>query len=139
MDRTPGELTVTDLPTAGRADTSGFAHRIRWEVVMQQKRLFVRALQRIDELLVLCSAERRDHQGLSFAAGEQRRTVSARQHAHFGDNRAHGLQITAVDALVGIENIPTHDLGFEFFEYAGDRQLVVLRFGALREEMRHYL
>ena len=37
---------------------------------MQQKRLFIRSLQRVDELLVLGGAEGGDHQGLGLAAGE---------------------------------------------------------------------
>ena len=106
---------------------------------MQQERLFVGALQRVDELLVLGGAERRDHQRLGFAAGEQRRAVGARQHADFRHDRAHGLEVAAVDALAGVEDVPAHDLGFELLEHAGHRLLVVFRLGAFREEMRHHL
>ena len=44
---------------------------------------------------------------------------------------AHGLDVAAVDALAGVEDVPAHDLGFEFLEHAGDAQLVVFRLLAL--------
>ena len=94
---------------------------------MQQEAFLVGALQGVDELLVLAGAERGDHQRLGLAAGEQRRAVGARQHADFGDDRADGLEIAAVDALAGVEDVPAHDLGFEFLEHAGNAQLVVFR------------
>ena len=125
MDRAPGELAVADLAAAGRAHAAGFADRIVREVVVQQERLFVGALQRVDELLVFGGAERRDHQSLGLAAGEQRRAVGARQHADFRHDLADGLDVAAVDALAGVENVPAHDLGFELLEHAGNRQLVV--------------
>ena len=37
------------------------------------------------------------------------------------DDLAHGLEVAAVDALAGVENVPAHDLGFELLEHAGDR------------------
>jgi hypothetical protein len=39
------------------------------------------AAERVDDLLVAAGAQRRDDQRLRLAAGEQRRTVGARQHA----------------------------------------------------------
>ena len=130
---------MADLAAAGRAHAPGFAHRIWREVVVQQERLLVGALQRVDELLVLGSAEGRDHQRLRLTTGEQRRTVGPRQHADFRHDRPDGFDVTAIDALAGIENVPAHDLGFELLEHAGDCELVVLRFGAFREEVRHHL
>ncbi len=127
MDRAPGELAVADLAAAGRTHAAGFADRVGREVVVQQERLFVGALQRVDELLVFRGAERGDHQRLGLAAGEQRRTVGARQDADFGEDRTNGLDVAAVDALAGVENIPAHDLGFELLEHAGNLELVVLR------------
>src|SRR5512144_311515 len=109
MDRAPGELAVADFAATGRADASGFTHRIRREVVMQQECLFVRSLQGVDELLVLGGAEGGDHQGLGLAAGKQRRAVSAWQYPDLGDDRPDSYKVAAVDTLVGIENVPTHD------------------------------
>ncbi len=98
-DRPPGELAVADFAPAGRADPAGLADRERREIVVQHERFLVRALQRVDPLLVLAGAERGDDNGLGLAAGEQRRTVGARQEAGLGDDRAHGDEIAAVDAL----------------------------------------
>ena len=84
MDRAPGELAVADLAALGAAHAAGLADRVGREVVVQQERLLVRPLQRVDPLLVLAGAERGDHQRLGLAAGEQRRAVRARQDAGFG-------------------------------------------------------
>ena len=139
VDGAPGKLAVADFAPSWRAHSAGLADRERREVVVQKERLFVRPLQRVDELLVLGGAEGRHDQRLGLAAGEQRRAVGARQHADLRDDRAHGFEVAAVDTLVGVENVPAHDLGFEFLEHAGNRQLVVCWFGAFREEMRHHL
>ncbi len=139
MQRAPGQLAVADFAPLGAAHAAGLADRIGREVIVQQEAFLVRALQCVDPLLVLAGAERGNHQRLGFAAGEQRRSVGARQQADFGDDVAHGLEIAAVDALAGVENVPAHDLGFEFLEHAGNAQLVVLRLGAFREVMRHHL
>ena len=117
-DRAPGELAVADLAPAGRAEAASLAHRERREIVVEQERLLVGPFQRVDELLVLAGAERRDHQGLGLAAREQRRAVGARQDADLGHDRAHGLQVASVDAAAGIENVPAYDLGFELLEHA---------------------
>ena len=90
-------------------------------------------------LLVFAGAERRHHQRLRFAAGEQRRAVRARQYADFRHDLTHGLEVAAVDALAGVENIPAHDLGLQLLEHAGDALLVVSRLRAFREVMRHHL
>ena len=83
---------------------------------MQQEALLVGAFQRVDELLVLAGAERGDHEGLGLAAGEQRRAVGARQDADLGDDRADRLQVAAVDARAGVEDVPAHDLGLRLLE-----------------------
>ena len=139
-DRAPGELAVADLAPAGRADAAGLADRERREVVVQHERFLVGPLQGVDPLLVLAGAERGDHDRLRLAAGEQRRAVGARQEADFGDDRAHGDQVAAVDALAGVEDVPAHDLGFELLEHAGDaRHRSIGIVGAVREEVRHHL
>ena len=139
-DCAPGELAVADLAAARRTDASGLTDRERREVVVQQERLLVGALQRVDELLVLAGAERGDHDRLGLAAGEQRGAVGARQERRLADDRTHGDEVAAVDALGGIEDVPAHDLGFEVLEHAGDllhRPLGIV--GAVREEVRHRL
>ena len=139
MDGAPRELAVADLAPAGGADAPGLADRERREIVVQQKRLLVGALQRIDELLVLAGAERRHHQGLRLAAREQRRTVRARQHADLAHDRPDGLHVAAVDARAGVEDVPAHDLAFELLENAGNLQRRIFRaLGALRAEVAEH-
>ena len=139
MDRAPGKLAVADLAALGAAHAAGLADRVGREVVVQQERLLVGPLQRVDPLLVLAGAERGHHQRLGFAAGEQRRAVRARQDAGFGDDRTDGLEVAAVDALAGVENVPAHDLGFELLEHAADAQLVVGRLFPFGEIVRRHL
>ena len=140
VDRPPGELAVADLAAARPAHAPGLTDRERRKVVVQQERLLVRPVQRVDPLLVLTGAERGDHQRLRLAAGEQRRAVGARQYAHLGNDGAHGLHVAPVDALAGIENAPAHNLGFDLFERAAQALLVVGRaLDTFREIVRHDL
>ena len=54
-----------------------------------------------------------DHQRLGLAAGEQRRTMGAGQDADFRQDRTHGDEIAAVDALLGVEHRVAHHMGFQ--------------------------
>ena len=138
MDRAPGQLAVADLAALGAAEPSGFTDRVGREVVVQQELLLVGARQRVDILFVLAGAECGHNHRLRLAAGEQRRAVGARQHADFGDDVADRLDVAAVDALAGVEDVPAHDLGFQFLEHASDAELVVFRLLAFREIVRHH-
>ncbi len=104
--RAPGELAVADFAAAGRAHAAGLTDRVGREVVVQQEALLAGAFQAVDILLVLAGAERGNHEGLRLAAGEQRRAVRARQHVHFRHDRAHGLEVAAVDALLVFRTSP---------------------------------
>ena len=53
------------------------------------------------------------HDRLRLAAGEQRRTVSARKEADDGFDRAHGLGVAAVDAAAFLEDRAADDVGLE--------------------------
>ena len=139
MDGAPGELAVADLAPLGAAEAAGFADREGREIVVQQERLLICPRQRVDILLVLAGAERGHHDGLGFAAGEQRRTVGARQHADLADDVAHGLDVAAVNALAGVENVPADDLGFQLLEDVGNPQLLVFRLLAFGKEVRDHL
>ncbi len=91
---------------------------------MQHEVLAVLAVERVDDLLVLAGAERGGRQRLRLAAGEQRRAVGARQHAHLGADRPHRLGVAAVDAATGLQDRAAHDLRFQLLEDAGrDRRL----------------
>ena len=65
---------------------------------MQHEVLAELTRQRIDLLRVAVGAERGSDQRLRFTAGEQRRTVHARQHAVADFDGANGARIAAVDA-----------------------------------------
>ena len=102
---------------------------------MQEEGLLVGALERVDVLLVLAGAERRDRKRLGLAAREQRRAVGARQDADLGDDRAHGLDVAPVDARAGVEDVPAHDLRLGVLEDALDlvgRELLLALCGAER-------
>ena len=78
------QRAVPDFAAARAAHEAHFAHAERREVVVQHEALrCFRRVQQFNALFVVLGAERRRHQRLRFAAREQRRTVGARQHAHF--------------------------------------------------------
>ena len=130
---------MADLAPAGRAHAAGLADRIGREVIVEQEPLLVGAVERIDILLVLAGAQRRDYERLGFAAGEQSRAVGAGQHTDLRLDRAHGRQIAPVDAALMVENVPAHDLGLGVVERFGD--LIGREFGlcALRRQRRRHL
>jgi hypothetical protein len=104
---------------------------------VQEELLLVHAGQRVDILFVFAGAQRGNHDRLGLAAGEQRRTVGARQDADFRHDLANGRQVAAVDAALGVEDVPAHDLGLQFLEHGGHlvgRPLRLFAFG--RSEMR---
>ena len=95
---------------------------------MQHEALLVGAFQAIDELFVVAGSQGGDHQGLGFAAGEQRRTMGTRQDADFRHNGTHGDQIAPVDALLGVEHRIAHDVGFHIMHQSVDLALFELAF-----------
>ena len=106
---------------------------------MQKEGLLVRSLEAVDVLLVLAGAERRHRQRLRLAAGEQRRAVRARQDAGFGHDRAHRLEVAAVDARAGVEDVPAHDLRLRVLEHRLDLLGVELRRAVGRAQLGHHL
>ena len=86
----PCELAMADFAAARGAHAACFTDRVGREVVMQQEAFLVHAGQAVDILLVFAGAERGNDDRLRFAAGEQRRTVGARQDADFRDDRTDG-------------------------------------------------
>ena len=78
----------------------------------------VLALQRVDDLLVAGGSERGDGQRLRLAAGEQRRAMSARQHAGADADRTDGAGVAAVDARLARQDLVAHDLRLEVLERA---------------------
>lgn len=103
---------------------------------MQQEAFLVHAGQAVDILLVFAGAERRNNDRLGFTAGEQSRTVRARQQADFRNDRTNGRQVAAVDAALGVENVPANDLRLQVLEDRADFFRAVLGFAFFRQEVR---
>ena len=120
MNCAPGELPVPDLAPAGRTHPARLADRIGREVVVEQEALLVGAVERVDVLLVLAGAERRNDERLRLAAREQGRAVRAREDSDLRQNRPDGRQVAAVDAAPVVENVPAHHLRLGFVERFGD-------------------
>ena len=77
-----GQSAVADFAAAGAADAAGFADGEIREVIMEDEFLFgLAAGVGIKFLRVFAGAERDQRDRLRFAAGENRRTVRARQDA----------------------------------------------------------
>ncbi len=108
---------MSDLAAARRAHAARLAGGVRRKIVVQHEMRAIFALERVDDLLILAGAQGRDDQRLGFAAGEQRRAVSARQHADLGLDRPHRLGVAAVDAWLALDDRAAHDFLFDFLEH----------------------
>src|SRR4051812_27591465 len=127
----PGELAVADLAPSGRTHTAGFAGRIRWEVVVQDKAFAVFAFKRVDDLLVLSGTECRDHQCLRLTACEQNRAVRPRQEADLAIDRPYCSRVAPVDPGSIAQDGAAHDLLFDILEQLHRKRplLVILEQG----------
>ena len=83
---------------------------------MQQEVRARVAVQGVDDLLVVAGAQSGHNQTLSFAAGEQSRTVGTGQDANFGRDRANVGVRTAVDTCAAIDDVAAQDRAFQFLE-----------------------
>lgn len=106
---------------------------------MEQEALLVHARQAVDILLVFAGAEGGNDDRLGFAAGEQRRTVRARQETDFRHDRTDGFEVAAVDAALGVEDVPADDLRLQMLEDRADFFGCVPGFAFLGEEVRLHL
>ena len=107
--RALGEVAVADLAAARAADRLDLAGAVRREVVLEVELLRVLLHQAVDDLLVAERAERRDHEGLRLAAGEEGRAVRARQEAGLDRDRPDVALAALVDAAA-VERHLAHDL-----------------------------
>ena len=81
---------------------------------MQAEFLLVRPRQGVDVLFVLAGAERGHDDGLGLAAGEQGRTVGAREDADFRNDVADLVESAAVDAVTVVDDVTTQDVGLAY-------------------------
>src|SRR5262249_7393817 len=116
MDRPPGEVAVADLAPSRRPYAADLPHRIRREIVVQHEGLLISALERINILLVLAGTERRNHERLRLAAGEQRAAMRAWQDADLADDWPHRSQIASVNAMLDREDARADDVLLKLLE-----------------------
>ena len=84
---------------------------------MEQERILRFAFRRIDDLRIARGTEGHRDQGLGLAAREQRRAMSTRQHADAGADRAHVVEVAAVDTHLGLEHAVAQGAVFEFGKF----------------------
>src|SRR5437868_7610315 len=113
MDRAPSKLAVTDFAAARRTHAARLTDRAGREVVVQHEGLLAAAFQAVDELLVFTRPQGRDDNRLRLTTCQQRGAMGARKYTDFGDDRTHGDEIAAVDALLGVEHRVAHDVRFD--------------------------
>ena len=125
MQRAPGELAVADFTTARRTEAADFTDRIGREVIVQHEVFVGQAGQPVDHLLGVLGAERGRADRLRFTAGEQRRTVCARQEVHHRLDRTDLRGGTTVDARAILEDRATDDLALELLDELARCHLVL--------------
>ena len=97
-----GQSAVADLAASGAAQECNFANRERREVVVQHEALLGFAFEGLQALHVVAGAQRGGDQRLGFAAGEDGRTVGARQHADFDPDIADLVELAAVGTALAL-------------------------------------
>ncbi len=128
------KCAVADLATACAAQERHFAHRERREVVVQHEALLGFALEGLQPLHVFAGAQGRGDQRLGFAAGEDRRSVRARQHADLNPDVADLVELAAIRTPLLFDHLLAEDLLAQHVEvlarllaavfvFLGDRRL----------------
>lgn len=91
------------------------------------KGLFL-AFKGVEQLCVTSSTQRGHNQRLSFATGEQCRTVSLRQNADFNVQWADSAGVTTIDTRLAVDDVFANGAVFDFtesgFDFAGRRAAV---------------
>ena len=111
---------MADFAALRAADAARFARGERGHVVVQHEAVVRFFAETVDDLFVLLRAERRKHEGLRFAAGEEGGAMGTRKHALADFDRADRAGVAAVDAGFAVEDVGANELGFEFEEDAVD-------------------
>src|SRR5206468_8802501 len=106
LDRALGEGAVADVTPRRRAEASHLSHRERREVVVEQEVAVRLALQRLDLLLVVLSAQRGRYERLRLATGEQRRAVRPRQVSGLDRDRPDLVRLAAVQPEILLDDHP---------------------------------
>src|SRR6185369_13043676 len=107
------QVAVTDFAALRRTHHAGLTDGERREVVVEHEGLAAFAFERVDDLRVAAGTERGDHEGLRFAAREQRGAVRTRQHADLDVDWTHRRRVAAVDARLTVEDALADDVALE--------------------------
>ena len=86
------------LASARAAQRLDLAHTERREVVVQHKALGMHPRKILNTLIVRGCTNRHRHKPLGLATRKERRTMGARQNAHFTRNRTHLIQTATINA-----------------------------------------
>ncbi len=112
-DRAFRQGAVADFAAAGTGHATDFTHREGREVVVQHEVLPGFPFERLDLLRIVGGAERAGDERLRFAAREDGGTVGARQHAGLDPDRAHFVELAAVEPDVVVQDLVVEDLFLE--------------------------
>ena len=118
LQRPLGEVTVAHLPAPG-TQAAGLADRERREIVVQHEALagVLIVLQRVqDTQFVALAAQGGQRKRLRLAAGEQGRTVRARQDIDLATDRANVVGTAAVGAQLYVQNRLAHHVRLQILE-----------------------
>ena len=94
---------MTDLTSAGTSACLGLAYGVSWEVVVVHVALALFLVKALKLLAVGNGTQCADGHDLSLTSGEQTGTVNSRQHADFSSQRTNLVHLSAVNALVVVE------------------------------------
>src|SRR5262249_26565016 len=114
--RALGERAVADLTPAGAAHEADFADREGREVVVEHETLPLFALEALDLLRIVGGPERARDERLRLAAREDGRAVRPRQHAGLDLDRAHLVELAAVEAHAVRQHFLAQDLFLQLLE-----------------------
>src|ERR1700691_2401517 len=112
-----GQRAVADFAAAGAAHEANLTNAERRKIIVQHEPLGrFTGLQQFDALRIVFSAQGQGHQGLRFAAGEQRGAVGARQHAGFDGDGANLIEGAAIRTAVVLQHLVAEDALFQRLE-----------------------
>ena len=89
---------MTDFAAFWRTNEACLTHAEWREVVMEHKRIFSFALDRVDHLSIATGTQGCRNNCLCLATGKQGRTVSARQETNFNIDRTHRAVVATIDS-----------------------------------------
>src|SRR5215467_7339401 len=107
---------MPDFAAARTRHAPDLANRERREVVVEHEALPRLAFERLDLLGVVVGAERAGDERLCFTAGEDRRSVRAREDAGFDPDRPDLVELAAVEADAVRQHLFAKDFLLELLE-----------------------